>query len=67
LWSKYTASEFDNLVNSTKDISNKAKKYKYGFMERGKAVALSKPFELYSRLHVDAFITDRLLLNLVDV
>ncbi len=36
-------------------------------MERGKAVALSKPFELYSRLHVDAFNTDRLLLNLVDI
>jgi hypothetical protein len=67
LWSKDTASEFDNLVNSKVDNSNKAQKYNNGFLERGKAVALSKPFELYSRLHVDAFNTDRLLLNLVDI
>ena len=59
LWSKDTASEFDNLVNSKVDNANKAQKYNNGFLERGKAVALSKPFELYSRLHVGAFNTDR--------
>ena len=38
-----------------------------GFVKRQSIVKESKQFELYSRLHVDAFNTDRLLLNLIDI
>jgi hypothetical protein len=61
LWSKDTAEEFDNLIVDVKQKHNK------GFIDRKEQVVGGKQFELYSRLHVDAFNTDRLLLNLVDI
>ena len=67
LWYKDTAGQFDNLDPAKVDNKNVARDYNDGFVERGNAVSLSKPFELFSRLHVDAFNTDRLLLNLVDI
>ncbi len=43
----------------------KPRDYNHGFAERVKAVEGSK--ELYTRLHVDSFNTDRLLFNQVDI
>jgi hypothetical protein len=69
LWSKDTAGEFDNIDPSIVDKLSppKPRAYNHGFVERAKNLTGGKSFELYSRLHVDAFNTDRLLLNLVDV
>jgi hypothetical protein len=69
LWSKDTAGEFDNIDPSIVDKQTppKPRAYNHGFVERAKNLTGGKSFELYSRLHVDAFNTDRLLLNLVDV
>ena len=69
LWSKDTADQFDNIDPSIVDKSTppKAIPHNRGFLERQSYVSESKQFELFSRLHVDAFNTDRLLLNLVDI
>jgi hypothetical protein len=69
LWAKDTAVEFDNINPSKLDTSTPPvpRPYNVGFVERSEAVSSSKPFEMYSRLHVDAFNSDRLLLNHVDI
>ena len=68
LWSKDTAQQFDNIdPKSLEADGTTPREVNKGFVERQKVIALSKPFELYSRLHIDAFNTDRLLLNLVDI
>jgi hypothetical protein len=69
LWEKDTAEQFDNINPSVVDNQNppKPRAYNHGFVERLKAVEGGKEFELYSRLHVDSFNTDRLLLNQVDI
>ena len=63
LWEKDTAEQFDNINPSIVDNQNppKQRAYNHGFVERLKAVEGGKEFELYSRLHVDSFNTDRLL------
>ena len=69
LWAKDTAEQFDNINPAKMNTATPpvARAYNKGFVERGDVVSLSKPFELYSRVHVYAFNTDRLLLNLVDI
>ena len=67
LWSKDTANQFDNIDPKDKNAANVARDVNAGFVARQKIIAESKTFELFSRLNVDAFNTDRLLLNLVDV
>jgi hypothetical protein len=69
LGAKDTAEEFDNINPSKLDTSTPPvpRPYNVGFVERSEAVSSSKPFEMYSRLHVEAFNTHRLLLNLVDI
>jgi hypothetical protein len=69
LWAKDTAEEFDNINPSKLDTSTPPvpRPYNVGFVERSEAVSSSEPFEMYSRLHVEAFNTHRLLLNLVDI
>ena len=67
LWFKDTAFQFDNIDPKEKDGLNAAREVNRGFVERQKLISQSKVVELFSRLNVDAFNTDRLLLNLVDI
>jgi hypothetical protein len=69
LWAKDTAGLFDNIDPSTMDKNTPPRPVAFNrsFIKRQSIVKESKQFELYSRLNVDAFNTDRLLLNLIDI